>query len=337
MLIFAGVDGTGAGYFANDPDKYHPVYQNSHVSKLSRMACWDPQGMYARGPGLFGLETGGLAATAVAYTMSLWIQPGEHRVFLAGFSRGAAAVIEAARMLKQREVPVECLILFDPVDRSHIGGVGGGRILPGPDTPIVDTVRYCIKVIRHPAAASRESFDNCGKAYQSSATIRQEMVIYATHGGVGGTPWDAKCVPSGYSYIDEGVIPNNPITGLGGSDPNEMYEVDGMTRVTPAQDQAGATASWNFVNAMLSPIIDQAMLDTGAATEPTRDEGLGPNRTQIDIRCVHTVKPGESLSLIAMQYYGAFHRWTDIYQANLSTIGSNPNVIQPNMKLSIPV
>ena len=133
-------------------------------------------------------------------------------------------------------------------------------------------------------------------------------------------------------YIDEGMAPNNPL----GIDPGyEPHEIDGMTRVTPAQDQAGSAASWSFVTGMLSPIIDQAMLAVGDATAPTRTEVLVPGRTEV--RAIHKVKPDESLSLIALKYYGGFNRWGDIYQANLSKIGSNPNLIEPNMELIIPI
>lgn len=50
----------------------------------------------------------------------------------------------------------------------------------------------------------------------------------------------------------------------------------------------------------------------------------------------HTVSRGESLSLIAKKYYGNAGAWKRIYEANRSTIGSNPNFIRPGMKLTIP-
>lgn len=125
MLIFAGVDGTGAGWYANDPQQYNPVYKNSHVSKLSRHTVWRNSGLYIRGPGLFGTETAGLAALARQHVLQFAGLGEPYRVFLAGFSRGAAAVIETAKWLKNDGIDVECLLLFDPVDRSHTVGGGG--------------------------------------------------------------------------------------------------------------------------------------------------------------------------------------------------------------------
>ena len=50
----------------------------------------------------------------------------------------------------------------------------------------------------------------------------------------------------------------------------------------------------------------------------------------------HTVQKGESLSLIAKQYYGDIHKWKDIYEANKATIGDNPDIIKPGQELVIP-
>ena len=331
MLIFAGVDGTGAAPIAWDNSTYHGTYHNSHVSKMTRFTCWD-KANYERGPGLLGIETGGLAQNAFNHVVRYW-DSSNCKVFLAGFSRGAASVIETAKMLKGFGIPVECLVLWDPVDRSYVGGVGGWSVLPGSDTPIVDTVSHVIKVLRHPASASRESFGNCGGTLQSPNTKLYPTIMPCTHGGVGGTPWSEKFVPAGQPFIDEGCIPNNPL----GIDIGREPEVDGMTRVTPAQDRAGSGASWAFVNAMLQPIIDNAKLAVGDSTAPTRTEVLVPGRTEVKVLANHTVKAGESLSLIALKYYGSFNRWGEIYQANLSKIGGNPNVIQPNIQLIIPV
>ncbi len=52
----------------------------------------------------------------------------------------------------------------------------------------------------------------------------------------------------------------------------------------------------------------------------------------------HTVRAGESLSLIALRYYGSGTRdeWMRIYQANRAAIGDNPSLILPGQILIIP-
>ncbi|MFU8773070.1 MAG: LysM peptidoglycan-binding domain-containing protein [Anaerolineales bacterium] len=52
----------------------------------------------------------------------------------------------------------------------------------------------------------------------------------------------------------------------------------------------------------------------------------------------HTVVAGDTLSHIALKYYGSAikEKWMLIYEANKDTIGDNPNLIQPGMVLNIP-
>jgi nucleoid-associated protein YgaU len=52
----------------------------------------------------------------------------------------------------------------------------------------------------------------------------------------------------------------------------------------------------------------------------------------------HKVVAGETLSHIALKYYGSAikEKWMLIYEANKDTIGDNPNLIKPGMVLNIP-
>ena len=51
---------------------------------------------------------------------------------------------------------------------------------------------------------------------------------------------------------------------------------------------------------------------------------------------IHVVRPGDSLSKIAQQYYGNMSKWPTIYAANQAVVGPNPNLIHPGQKLIIP-
>lgn len=53
----------------------------------------------------------------------------------------------------------------------------------------------------------------------------------------------------------------------------------------------------------------------------------------------HTITPDETLSHVALKYYGSAYEpyWRVIYEANKDTIGPNPALVRPGMVLKIPV
>jgi nucleoid-associated protein YgaU len=50
----------------------------------------------------------------------------------------------------------------------------------------------------------------------------------------------------------------------------------------------------------------------------------------------HTVATGETLSDIALKYYGRANAWQQIYDVNKGVIGDNPNKIKPGQEFIIP-
>jgi murein DD-endopeptidase MepM/ murein hydrolase activator NlpD len=54
-----------------------------------------------------------------------------------------------------------------------------------------------------------------------------------------------------------------------------------------------------------------------------------------EVERTYVVKKGDSLSKIAMQFYGSYDRWNDIYEANKDQI-KNPDLIYPDQEFVIP-
>ena len=168
MIIFGGVDGTGVW----NNDKYAKTFEYSFVRILYNSWTAGPRN-YERGPvtadNKLSDYTYFSALRTYRHVLSNWKASGS-AVFLAGYSRGGAAVIEVAKWLKNKGIPVECLILFDPVDRT--GQMG----LPWKDTPIADTVKTIVYAKRMKSAKSRESFGNCGlRMWNSERTPYKEF------------------------------------------------------------------------------------------------------------------------------------------------------------------
>lgn len=180
--LFIGIDGTGT----SDDREYARNFQNSHVHRLSDQ--WrGGRSHYARGPTIEGFATMRLATwaartaeeTATALQRNTTAPLSDMlRVYIAGYSRGGAAAIKAADLLRGR-LDVHCLLLFDAVDRSVL--------TQGVDT-IPTNVAFCFHAMRDPAALSRVSFSNCGTEADRRRTHFETRQFMATHGAMGGVP-----------------------------------------------------------------------------------------------------------------------------------------------------
>ena len=71
-----------------------------------------------------------------------------------------------------------------------------------------------------------------------------------------------------------------------------------------------------------------------ASVEPKRETNNSPAPSSAQS---YTVKSGDCLCAIARRFYGDDKRYIDIYNANKSIIGGNPNLIMPGQKLTVPV
>ncbi len=72
---------------------------------------------------------------------------------------------------------------------------------------------------------------------------------------------------------------------------------------------------------------------------PERDAEARPApKPQKKYLAEHTVASGETLSAIALKYYGSAvkDKYMAIYEENKAEIGDNPNVVKPGMVLKIP-
>ncbi len=304
-IVLGGIDGTGD--FWNR--KYAKVFSKSHVNTLYKEWTHGPS-HYRRGPWWEGSWTVVEAYRIFRKVRQDW-KDGADAIFLAGYSRGGAAVIEIAKWLKQENIPVECLILLDPVDRSR---TMGDDMWKWKDTAIVDTVKSVIYAQRQAITKSRESFGNCGKTYENRGkTTLYFNSFFATHGGLGGVPW---------TEPKEGFI-------------NEGFP-DFETRVTAEADQFGSekVKRWAF-NLVFDVLYDclQRLTPPSIPKQPGRGIPLPGGNQRIYI-----VKPGDWLSKIALAYYGDASKWTKIYDvpANKKEIGTNPDLIEPGMRLQIP-
>jgi len=73
----------------------------------------------------------------------------------------------------------------------------------------------------------------------------------------------------------------------------------------------------------------------GEARQATTAAGVALARPAPPPPKTYTVKPGDSLWAIAKKTLGDGSKWRDIYNANVSVIGKDPNVLKPGQVLRI--
>jgi hypothetical protein len=133
--MFFIVDGTGS----DNETEYRKEMANGFCRQLES----ETGGRYWRGPTLLGSETVDIAKKVVdAVNDRLCSAAGKQdpRIFLAGHSRGGAAVIFAAEDLNKIGVKVEAMFLFDAVDRT-LNNRRNSESIP-------DNVKKCYHAIR---------------------------------------------------------------------------------------------------------------------------------------------------------------------------------------------
>ncbi len=340
MIIFAGIDGTSA-----EEETYQETFKNSFVNRLyrSEVVKFD-DAFYNRGPYVAGTDTRGFAQLAFNWIVNKWMTGKVDAIFLGGYSRGAAALIEVTQWLKPLGIPVECLISFDAVDRSisiplpnlpglpdEIGGGVGGIF---ENSRIASNVKQTIHPMRDIIRGrSRVTFQRCGQKQDNPTMPHYKNYFFATHGGVGGTPW---------------LKAENPYTKQPRETIWEYGEIN-PTLLTPGMDKIGS----NMVEGWAFPLIRgayQACLKRIGDKTPVIGQPVGPG-TQLPSypggpgtnppsggngKRIHVVKPGDWLSKLAITYYGDMKRWEDIHKANLAVIGPNPDLIEVGQELVIP-
>ena len=108
----------------------------------------------------------------------------------------------------------------------------------------------------------------------------------------------------------------------------ENYTVDYSISFTHAKDiKVYTTAELNIQETPQAPQVPQTTNDRAASSEAASET---PQKT------TYTVKPGDNLWAISKKLLGSGSRYTELYEANKSIIGSNPNLIYPGQTSTTP-
>ena len=198
MLI--ALDGSAK---TTDPKKYAAEYFNYYVARAYR-GTKETNKIYVQGPGAISTSLNGnnirkMADKATAFIRS---NSGDSRIYLIGWSRGAAACIQVAHDLKRGSdnTKIDGLFLFDAVNQDTSTSSDLNFI---PDS--VTNAYHAIAIKKN--FGDRILFPTCGKnAANGINLVKREF--NASHGGIaGGADGDAGSKDWMWSYLQaEGVI-----------------------------------------------------------------------------------------------------------------------------------
>ena len=228
--VIVGVDGTGA------QDWGAVDIRRSFVNKVVAQSTIRHK-LYLRGP-----DGSGSISYAISRKAKDWLEKaiaaGAKSVVFTGYSRGCVIGIDVCAWLKKSypDVSVYCMALFDAVDR---------QLFMGGDIP--SNVKWCYHAMRLPSTCSRPYMQNCATQKEDNTHLEIER-FYASHGGMGGMPWDA-ANEERFKISDlrlnpfqtDGVLKNqNLIAGV--IAPTRALDTLAGCKVTLAQDEAGSAA-----------------------------------------------------------------------------------------------
>lgn len=263
MLIC--VDGTGPGHGVSGKNRaanYAVSMMGSFVG-LIYYGSHLPNRKYLQGPDLLGTGLNMVYPWSVYQRIREYWRQGDHRIFMTGYSRGAAILINTAFMMKDRHhrmpdgqyAEVEAMFLFDAVSRSV--ELTFTQTIPS-------NVKSCYHAMREDSTGSRRSFGHCGTTKEGGKNSFVTETFYTTHGGMGGVPWGEKGLPNLNKDIQGQIFlqatadaqTRGPLVFRDRFIPNEQAArqrvlslscidegfPDGLTNVTVAQEKAGSDA-----------------------------------------------------------------------------------------------
>lgn len=235
MPILVGIDGTGEAINPGPgrDTAYDKAFANSFVKRICE---GKPNAEYYRGPVALG---GGLPEAidgGVRFIQTKRQQFPSEPILLTGYSRGAAGVVVIAKRLKDLEIPVKALMMFDCVDR-HLAF--DAEVVP-------NNVEFVNHVIRNPSGRSRATFGNDGMRYNPPTNYPVATMYMCTHGGMGGTPWAVPDDQTDSDFIDEGTL--EALASPVRREPVWTYR----TNITYAQDASVSQLIWSNVQPFLA-------------------------------------------------------------------------------------
>ncbi|MEM6940190.1 MAG: hypothetical protein AAF943_16560 [Pseudomonadota bacterium] len=252
MKIFYGIDGTSNSDKSPQANRCDMIAAmkdspNRHVKRIMRFGF--SQQMYVEGT--FDVMTGTSSGEKIRDAVA-WLKmkhqnaagATQPKIYVSGFSRGAASALCIGHELEKLGIPVEAMYLFDAVDRASV--------MPNHQTSHPSrNVKQAFHALRNPSGGSRRTFGNCGteNRYGNLATAH----FLTTHGGAGGWPHreEDKAGPvRGFgNYPGAALVAGAAYLIDRAHTAHILEHAEPLpTNITPQQELAGMRAAWDWMS-----------------------------------------------------------------------------------------
>lgn len=186
------IDGTGPGNWTEYIGPHW--FQHSFCRQIyegMEDASDDYSARYQQGPTWDGFSTEWLGGHSADYIEDLYKTKGCRDIILAGYSRGAAAQVEAAQWLNKKGITVKALFLFDPVGWypfEHCDEIPDGVENVFIARRDLNNKRLCDKYPDQMRASYGETSKSYNLRYKGRLRVN-DANFPGSHGALGGTGW----------------------------------------------------------------------------------------------------------------------------------------------------
>jgi hypothetical protein len=160
----------------------------------------------------------------------------------------------------------------------------------------------------------------------TKSSFAGSFVVLSASGGIGAN--------YGMNLLALGCHGLLSLTSLMLAGPAMIPTIVAASKVVIVEHSVGTT--WTGFNVSVALGVGHAVYGGQTVYHTPVIVPANPARGPVEMKRIHIVQPGDSLSKLSMRYYGDYKHYTVIHNENRDLIGDNPNYIEVDWPLVIP-
>ncbi|HWP22935.1 MAG TPA: ABC transporter substrate-binding protein [Candidatus Binatia bacterium] len=301
----------------------------------------------------YALDKYGLDANKDVAILQLGNQPAQLAALEAGKIQGAMLSMPTSLKAKKMGFPMLADLQMLGLEYQHTSIATTRSLMKSKPDLVRDFMRAYIEGIHYAKTHRKETLDVLAKylrtddkevleeTYESIISTLVPEKPYPTLKGIQiilrelGVKDAAARNARPEQFVDTSVVKELDSSGF----IDRLYKSTAVAKATPARPEAVAqapAAKSQVADSKTKPVAGEEKAKPVAKPASAPSDKVLASAPAAKVEAYqYTVKPGDTLSKLAGQFYNAPHRWEKIYEANRDVL-KNPNYIYVGMKLIIP-